>query len=233
MSLVKRSARSWKLTSTSPRTLTLALALTLGCTAFTIDPASADLPKTDPTLAQHPSAPGVLAPGDFVCFGPGFMFTTRAPAGWTLDNESGQPDGLCLVGYPAGGSWKSSETVIYTNATPKSSEKGTRSLAEMVESDLNLHKAGQPGLRIQDGQKLSNQGRKLVSKQFMGITGSKSFEAVAYVDEPGAVVFLVMTSRTVTGFKRALTAFKSFVEGYHLLASNLVQKPQKNRLNSQ
>ena len=159
------------------------------------------------------------------------MYTTRAPAGWTLDNESGQPDGLCLVGYPAGGSWKSSETVIYTNATPKSAEKGTRSLAEMVESDLKLHKAGQPGLRILDGPKLSNHGRKLVSKQFMGISGSKSFEAVAYVDEPGAVVFLVMTSRTDTGFKRALPAFKSFVEGYQLLASNLVQKPQGSGLN--
>ncbi len=57
-----------------------------------------------------------LADG-FICYGQGFSYTTKAPKGWKLDNDREKHGGICIVGYPVGGSWENSETVIYINPT--------------------------------------------------------------------------------------------------------------------
>lgn len=165
----------------------------------------------------------------FICYGKGFAYTTQAPDGWVLDNKSEERNGICLVGYPKGGSWENSETVVYVNATPKGKKKGSRNLAEMVAFDIEQHKARNPKITIKEGEKFLHSGRKIASKYFFNGEGQGGFEAVAYIDEPKAGVFIVMNSRTEAGFNKSLPALRAFVENYHLITSDVEIKKAKRK----
>ncbi|MEK6579313.1 MAG: hypothetical protein AABZ55_08825 [Bdellovibrionota bacterium] len=159
--------------------------------------------------------PCALAATDpFVCDGPGFRYTTTAPEGWKLDNEAGKLNSLCLVSYPKEGSWKGSDTVIYIDATPRGDIKGAPNLAKMMAFDIKSHKKKSPKLKVVKGKSISNFRRKIPVRYFMNDSAFGNSEAVAYIDEKAAVVFVVMTSRSELGFKRSLPAFKKIVENY-------------------
>ena len=158
----------------------------------------------------------------YICISEGVTYTTKSPDGWLLDNESGKSDGLCLVGYPKGGSWKNSETVIYLNSTTKGSKVGNRNIKEMIEYDVKQHKANLSNLNVTDGEGLLNNNIKVQTKYFSDDSKSGNYEAVSYIDTPKAVVFIVMTSRTEQGFKKALTAFKTITENFLPLPSSVI-----------
>jgi hypothetical protein len=155
----------------------------------------------------------------FLCYGPNFMYTTSAPKGWKLDNNAGKPNKLCLVSYPENSSWEKGESVIYLNPSAKGQTEGSKNLKEMINYDIASHKKGSPHLEIKDGESISLGERKISTKYFFG--DKNNYEAVAYIDEPKAVVFVVLSSRTKAGFESSLPAFKEIIGNFKLIASKV------------
>lgn len=147
------------------------------------------------------------------------MYTTTAPKGWKLDNNAGKPNKICLVAYPEGSSWEKGETVIYFNTSAKGQSKGSRNLNGMIDYDIANHKKSNPRLEIKDGEPISVDGHQILTKYFFG--DKNNFEAVAYIDEPKAVVFVVLSSRTRDGFEKSLPALKEIVGNYKFIASKV------------
>lgn len=155
----------------------------------------------------------------FICYGPGFAYTTQAPKGWKLDSQSGKANNLCLVGYPKDSSWETGDTVIYINPSVKGKTPGSRDLADMIAYDVTQHKKNSPELTIKDGEVVLNKGKKITTKYFFN--DMNNFEAVGYIDETNAVVFVVMSARNKIAFDKALPAFKEFIQSYRLVSNNV------------
>ncbi len=160
----------------------------------------------------------------FLCIGSGITYTTTAPKGWKLDNESGKANNLCLVGYPINSSWENGENVIYLNATPKGEEVGSRDVADMIEFDIAQHKKVSPSLKVKNGDSVSRGNQKVKTKYFFNEKKKGNFEAVGYIDEATAVIFVVMSSQSKKGFEKSLPAFKEFIRNYKLIHSEPIKK---------
>jgi hypothetical protein len=167
----------------------------------------------------------------FLCVGSGIIYTTTAPKGWKLDNESGKPNKLCLVAYPEKSSWENGENVVYFNASPKGKEEGSRDLDEMIIFDIAQHRKVEKKLEIKDGATISLGQKKVKTKYFFNHQKNGNFEAVGYIPEQSAVVFVVMSSRSKKGFERSLPAFKEFIRNYKYMGIEAQvteeAKPQK------
>ncbi len=191
---------------------------------FTFLKAGSDSASTFSTMKKTNSLMTLLSLNAVLCYGPGFMYTVKAPEGWVLDNKSGQGSGVCLVSYPQGSSWEKGETVVYFNPSQKSNDPGNRNLSDVIAYDLKNHQANSPKLKVSEGEAYTNSfSKKKIPTKFF-TNDQNNHEAVAYIDEPKAVVFLVMSSRTEAGLKKNLPAFKAFAENYQLITSQVETK---------
>jgi hypothetical protein len=148
------------------------------------------------------------------CKAEGLNYTVQAPLGWVLNSKAGKTNGLCVVGHLKGGSWDKSDAVIYAKSIAKKAAKHIQTRAEVIDLDLRIHKKNFPTIKIKQGPSISLHGHALPTKYFIREQKSERFEAAAYIDEPRAVVVMVLSARNQMSFKKSLSAFKAFVKSY-------------------
>jgi len=156
--------------------------------------------------------------GGGIVYGKRHAFTIAAPEGWVLDNRAGIKDGLHAVFYPEGSSWKNSETVMYANGYDKQTAFDT--LESFMADDAETFRKNDPDLEIQDAgtRKVGDSVAHIM--HFFG----RNHEAVAYIDTEGAVIVIVMSSRTREGFMKNYRAFLELLDSYFFLTNDVKYK---------
>jgi hypothetical protein len=154
-----------------------------------------------------------------IVYGVDHAFEVVAPAGWVLDNKSGQPQNLHAVFYPDGGSWSQSLTIMYANVAKKGPGQETVELVMAV--DDKRFNDRNPGIEILELEAITTTaGKRARIKTFAKKPGLPT-EAVAYLDEKKVVVFLVLSSRDPESFSAALPAFDELVTAYRLFTKDV------------
>jgi hypothetical protein len=170
------------------------------------------------SLPAAPPPPPPQVGGGGIVYADGIAFSIAAPTGWVLDNHSGVQQGLPAVLYPEGSSWKDAATVMYPNAARRTAD---RKLTAFIAEDLDRYRAAAPDLRVEtlepqalrDGRKAEI--RKLTEKSLGNV------EAVAYLEEPGHFILLVLSTRSEDDFAKALPAFRELLGSYEYLTDQV------------
>jgi len=156
--------------------------------------------------------------GTGILYGNRHAFTITAPEGWVLDNSSGVNQGLHAVFYPEGSSWKEAETVMYANGYDKQNVLDT--LESFMEGDAESFRNKHPDIEIKDaGTRELPRGVASI-RHFFG----ENYESVAYIDSEGAVIVIVMSSRTEKEFFVNYGAFLELIDSYFFLTSDVRHK---------
>jgi hypothetical protein len=162
---------------------------------------------------------GQVLEGAGIVYGSDHAFAIVAPTGWVLDNGAGRNEGLPVVFYPDGQSWRTSETVMYANTASKSA-KGQETLEELMAYDVAQFRKRAPGLSVTVLPDIKAKEITATVRRFEGDEHG-NFEAVAYIDEKQTIIMLVLSARTKEGFDRSYTAFEKLVGSYQFLTSNV------------
>jgi len=150
-----------------------------------------------------------------IVYGKRHAFAIAAPDGWVLDNSSGVSDGLHAVFYPEGSSWKDSTTVMYANGNDKQDVFDT--LENFMESDAESFRKNDPDIEIVDKGTRKVDGGVAHIKHFHG----ENYESVAYIDTEGAVIVIVMSSRTKEEFMKNYRAYLELLDSYLFLSNEV------------
>ncbi len=152
-----------------------------------------------------------------IIYGNGRAFYLTAPKGWVLDKSTGVNQGLFVVLYPAGGSWKTSAAVMYAY-TAGNNSTNSQSAERLIYSDISQYKQRCPTVMIKKSPELQTKDKKtaLVRLYFYS-----NYESVAYIDEKQITVMLVLTARAEKDFNESFPAFQELVRSYSFLASEV------------
>ena len=147
-------------------------------------------------------------------YGENFSFWITAPKGWILDNESGKDQGLTVVFYPQGSSWKDSIAVMYANTSVK--ERPHQTLDDYIQGDLEKFKTESKNLAVHDSGSLETKDHKRAVIRVLSGDAYGNFESIAYIEEPQIFVMLVLTSKDKPNWEKSRGAFNELVKSYEL-----------------
>lgn len=157
-------------------------------------------------------------PGGTV-YGKDVSFAIKAPEGWRLDVSSGLEQGLGMVSYPEGSSWKDSPVVLYISIAGR--EPAT--LDAFIADEIGrFRKEHGEGIKVETGKPLpTRDGKKLAEVRRFSGDQFGNFESVAYLGEEKAYVMIVLSSRNREMYEKSQKAFKQLVGSYHYLGSDV------------
>jgi hypothetical protein len=159
-----------------------------------------------------PAAPNRVSgePGVAMLYGHKYFFGVKAPSGWVLDNSSGAAQGLDAVFYPQGSSWDAFDPVIY----PQVWQKDGSTLASVIEEDIANYRQHSPSVEVEERPVVKTAIGATARLRYFRGSKNKSFEAIAYFDEPNVVVMIVMSAKSKASFESAQPAFRELLESY-------------------
>lgn len=179
--------------------------------------AAGSLLAARPPIPPQEGEAGIIYTEDLV-------FSLTAPEGWVLDNHSGSRQGLPVVLYPRGSSWKEAPAVMYPTSDRKPASE--HPLQDVIAETLNQYRAASPVLRIESlAPAPTGDARTAELRKLSGETNG-NVEAIAFVEEADRVVLLILSARSETDYAAALPAFRQLVGSYSYL-SDQVLLPQK------
>jgi hypothetical protein len=145
--------------------------------------------------------------------GDDYAFALVSPPGWTLDTESAADQGLQAVFYPEGRTWANSPSIAYARARPK--DDAVQTVSHQVRTTLErFAERGHDDVQATPVGTIALQNGK--SAAVYHFTGDKygNYEAVAYIDEPQSLNFIVLSATDRAAFEGALGAFDALVGSY-------------------
>jgi hypothetical protein len=143
-------------------------------------------------------------------YGSNWAFMMSAPRGWVGECHAEKSTGATVAYWPASGQWATSTSVMYVSVYSKNGE----SLAQVIEHDSASFKERNPEGVIADGDPIkASDGELLTVKLTAGLKGGR-FEAIAYADQPTAVLIIGLTSKTETDRDSAMGAFRELIGRY-------------------
>lgn len=199
----------------------LVIALTLLAFAGAATAAPTATPTAKPKAPAAKSAPAATGTAEStLLFGDDHVFAVTPPTGWMVDDTSGLGSNIRVVLYPKGSRWKDASTVMYVN--PLHAEKNAPvSLVQMVNRDADSFRKAVPGGRVTAAPALTTDRKQTAQVRYFSKPGAEPDEAVAYIEEKGLVMLLVMSSKSAAGFKSALPAFQQLVRSYYFVAGDI------------
>lgn len=145
----------------------------------------------------------------------GFSFFLSAPAGWVLDKTMASQAESDAVLYPQGTTYQNAPSVLYVSVTPKG--EGFKDLADLEQQDQSSAGQNNPRFHLQNGPLLQTHLKKSVPVfLFLGLKDG-SGEAVAYVEEQGAVMVFTLTSTNEQVLHEDLPALQAVVDSYEFM----------------
>lgn len=151
--------------------------------------------------------------GMAILHGDNYAFALVAPPGWMADTDSAADQGLQAVFYPKGQSWADSPAVAYARARPK--DKKVQTVSQQVRTTLaRFAERGHGDVRATPvGTIPLKEGKSAAVYHFAG-DDYGNYEAVAYIDEPQTLNFVVLSAADRGAFEEALEAFRALVGSY-------------------
>ena len=107
---------------------------------------------------------------------------------------------------------------MFTYATKKG-RKGYETIEKVIESDISKYKKKYPDLVVTDvpAPLLTRKEKSTAIVKYFRVQSVNSWEAVAYIDEPKTVVFIIFASGTEKDFEASLPKFKELVSSYFFM----------------
>ena len=152
--------------------------------------------------------------GQVITSGSGFSYVMSTPAGWESIPGKAKEQGLRMIIVPQGSSWESSQTVLYSGVTDLDGSQG-ETVYDIIDRDLEMYVLSDPDLIANDKERIDvDRGR--TSAHILKVQSPKAgtYEAIAYVPEPGRVPYIVMSSIDEAAFMRDYPAFVELVKSF-------------------
>lgn len=150
--------------------------------------------------------------------GSGFSFFLSAPAGWVLDKSMASQAEADAVLYPQGTTYQNAPSILYVSVTGKGD--GFKNLSDLKLQDEASARQNNPRFHLQTGPVLQTQLKKSVPLfLYLGLKNG-SGEAIAYVEEPEAVVTFTLTSTNEQILREDLPALQAAVESYEFMGNS-------------
>jgi len=160
-----------------------------------------------PVVSQKPSSTD-----GSIFVGRSFSFVLKEPNGWTMDIETARSQGLQVVLYPDGSSWKNAAAVMYARVIDKDEDQST--IDKVISNDVADFMKLSKESTVSDSPPLETRDKsKSISKVFYD-AANKNYETVTFIDGSKVVVILALSSRQKTEYDKALPAFKALVGSY-------------------
>ena len=164
-------------------------------------------------MMSTPCHASITEMGTGMLFGENHSFFITAPQGWVLDNKSGASQGVYMIFYPVGQTWRDSPVMAYGKSTTKNEKiKTIEDHVNKVINDFHNHGspdyvgARQPSIFLPDG-------KEVVIYFFEGDQWG-NYEAAAYFEEESTINYLVFNARTKRMFDIHLPGFKKLILTY-------------------
>jgi hypothetical protein len=143
-----------------------------------------------------------------------YSFILKEPNEWVSDGEAAkaQDQGLQLVLYKAGSSWKAAVVVMYVRVIYKDEAQPT--LEKVVSNDVSDFLNRSSDSKVSNSTALSTRDKKQAIVKDFYDAKNKNYELVAFIDEPKVVVILALSSRTKDEFDKSIPAFQALVGSY-------------------
>jgi hypothetical protein len=141
-------------------------------------------------FAQSQNAGGIV-------YGGKAAFNITAPEGWVLDTESGAEQGLPCVLYPKDSSWSDAKTVMYAKVA--GGDTDAEAFAAWAIKEMKKKK-GSPKEKIASGK--TRGGEVYFINEYPATATYSQWERVAYIQLPGAVAYVVLSSRNEESYQK-------------------------------
>ena len=145
-------------------------------------------------------------------FGGNHAFLVNEISGWVLDNKSGVRQGIYMLFYPAGKTWKNSPVIVYGKSVSKTELPTIRSQVEKTIDDF--HNDGSTGYTGEEKEIVKLQNGKEATIYYFSGDKWNNYEAVAYIEEAETINFLVYNARTKESFDKYLEDFNKIFRTY-------------------
>jgi hypothetical protein len=151
-------------------------------------------------------------PGGIV-YGPKAAFKLDAPRGWVLDNSAGLDQGLPCVLYPKGSNWQEAKTIMYAKIAGTEFTSVDVFVAKAIKEMQKVH--GTPKQKVVSGK--TGDGKPYFINEYPATKKYSQWERVAYVQLPGAVAYIVLSSRDEADFRRDAPALQEALKSFAYL----------------
>lgn len=169
------------------------------------------------TLAEDSGANPKTDLERYVVTGKGTIFALHEPSGWKMDTNSANNNGLPVVFYPAGQTWKTASVVIYANTALNDCHTSFESFIADDEAEFRHNSSKIMATKIAE---MKADNLRVVIKSFKGDRYGNT-EAVAYLDNAGgSFISIVLSSRTEKIFDETYPIFKELVSSFQLVANS-------------
>jgi hypothetical protein len=148
-------------------------------------------------------------PGGIV-YGPKAAFKIDAPAGWVLDNSAGVEQGLPCVLYPKGSSWQDARTIIYAKIASTEFTEVDQFVARSIKEMQKVH--GLPRKKVASGK--TGDGKPYFINEYRATKAYSQWEQAAYIQLPGAVAYIILSSRDESSFHKDAPALKEVLKSF-------------------
>ena len=149
-----------------------------------------------------------------------YSYTFGVANGWDFSFDQAAEIGVRLVFFPEGGSFHTSNTIVYVNEICKSSCGG--SLESAISKSIRDARSGNPNLRVETAPSLKTKGGKTVPVRILSGAHDvrQAREALAFIDTPDVVVLPVLTTKDPKSWEADFAAFRRIVEGFKYFDCN-------------
>ena len=148
-------------------------------------------------------------PGGIV-YGPKAAFKISAPAGWVLDNSAGAEQGLPCVLYPKGSSWQDSRTIMYAKIASTEFTDVDQFVARSIKEMEKMH--GKPKEKVVSGK--TGDGKPYFINEYPATKSYSQWEQAAYIQLPGAVAYIILSSRDESSFHKDAPALQEVLKSF-------------------
>jgi hypothetical protein len=132
-------------------------------------------------------------------------------AGWHFDRDASHHYGFAAWA-PDNFTFADAETVIYARAIYKPRDPETKSLDSFIERDKQHFLAKSPGARVESAPPLPTaDGRSFRSLTF---SQSVTWDRAAYGEEGDYYLMFIVSSRSQSGYQKAMATFETFIARY-------------------
>jgi hypothetical protein len=163
-------------------------------------------------LIWHSAGAQDTFPGGIV-YGPKAAFKLDAPEGWVLDNSAGVDQGLPCVLYPKGSSWQDAKTIMYAKIASTEFTDVDVFVTKAIKEMQKVH--GTPKQKIVSGK--TGDGKPYFINEYPATKNYSQWERVAYVQLPGAVAYIVLSSRDEGNYKKDAPALQAALKSFAYL----------------
>jgi hypothetical protein len=124
--------------------------------------------------------------------------------------------GLPCVLYPKGSSWHDSATIMYAKIASTEFTDVDQFVARSIKEMQRVH--GLPREKVTTGK--TGDGKPYFINEYPATESYSQWEQAAYIQLPGAVAYIILSSKDESNFRKDVTALKEVLKSFAYMEVN-------------